>query len=60
MRITPPLYDAKIKVSSRYQIFTAGKGVMKRKNPPYLEGLWVSGRGESNPRDLLGRQELYH
>lgn len=60
MRWTSPLYDVNIKVCGCYQICIAGKQAMKRKNPPYLEGLWVSGRGESNPRDLLGRQELYH
>ncbi len=60
MRFTPRLYYVKIKVCIDYQFFSAIKLLSKTKNPPYLEGFRVSGRGESNPRDLLGRQELYH
>ena len=60
MCFTPRLYDVKVKVSSRYQFFLQSSCCQKPKNPPYLEGFRISGRGESNPRDLLGRQELYH
>ena len=49
MRITPPLYDVKIKVSSRYQIFTAGKGVLKLKKPSVSGGILGKRAGGIEP-----------
>ena len=60
MRLQSLLYDVKVKVCTYYRFLLQPNYCHKRKNLPFAEGFVRSGRGESNPRDLLGRQELYH